>query len=157
MSGQRRPPRRYLEYGQWSAPLSTQADVDVVSGVPGCRCPAGDGDPLVTQRGGGGCVDSCEVSCAPDSGFVSGDGRTPGGDFPGWADRRESSDSVVVAWVGGSVVGVSDVPGGVHTGGEPVVQGSYHGSVSAMDWFVVRGGGGSRRIALCLRLPLPLV
>ena len=42
----------------------------------------------------------------------------------------------------GSVVGVSDVPVGVHTGGEPVVQGSCHGSVSALVWFVVWGGGG---------------
>ena len=97
----------------------------------------------MTQRGGGACVDSGEVFCAHDPRAVSGDGGNPGGDFPGWADRRGSSDSVVINWVGGSVVGVSDVPGGVHTGGEPVVQGSCRGSVSALVWFVVWGGGES--------------
>ena len=99
------------------APISAQADVDIelcqvfqdVGALPEMVTPVGD-----PEGGGGVCGDSCEVSCAPDSGFVSGDGGAPGGDFPGWADRRGSGDPEVVDWIGGSVVGVSDVTGDVH-------------------------------------------
>ena len=92
------------------APLPTQVDVDVEL----CRViqDVGTLPEMVTLIGdpeGGACVDSGGVSCARDSRSVSGDGRTPGGDFAGWADRRGSSDAAVIDWVGGSVVGVSNV------------------------------------------------
>ena len=96
---------------------------------------------MVTPIGdpeGGACVDSGEVSCARDSGSVVMSEPLvvtfPAGPTGGGPAIPRVDGSVVV--------GISDVPGGVHTGGEPVVQGSCHGSVSAMVWLVVRGGGG---------------
>ena len=93
-------------------PLSSQADVDVelfqvfqdVGALPAMVTPVGDPEGVHD--------DSCEVPRAP--GFIGGDGESPGGDFPGWASRGESGGPDVVVWVGGSVVGVSDVTGDVH-------------------------------------------
>ena len=101
----------------------------------------------MTPRGGGACFDSGGVSCTRDSRCVGRDDGTPGGDFPGWADRRGFSDSAAINWVGGLFVGVSDIPGSAHAGGEPVVQGSCHGSVSTVVWFVVRRGVGGTSFA----------
>ena len=133
------------------APLSAQADVDIelcqvsqdVGALPEMVTPVGD------PEGGGSVVTPARypVPPIPDSSVVMAEPLEvtspagPTGEGP--AIPRSSTGSVVRSLVSPSSPVMSTPEG------DPVVQGGCHGSISAMGCRL----GGSRRIALCLRLP----